>query len=130
MISMDKKYRYRHGGEARILAVDAPANQPVISMSMSGPDKGSIYRHRADGRFSSSGVESPRDLIEVKPDVVKYANVYSGSLAAPHGIGPSYDSLQTANLMQQPGRCGVVKITFSDGKAPQFDRFVGQQFST
>lgn len=66
MISMDKKYRYRNGEEARILCVDRPEgglnNTPVASMDVKS---GYIYCHYSDG--TSEDKKPERDLIEISP---------------------------------------------------------------
>jgi hypothetical protein len=61
-IDINKKYRYRNGESARILCVDAPGDQPVISLDGSGD----TFAHNAAGQFFLYNEESSLDLIEVR----------------------------------------------------------------
>ena len=60
-IDISKKYRYRNGVEARVLCVDAPTEDPVISMTPSGE----IVTHRIDGKFYEIN-DDECDLVEVR----------------------------------------------------------------
>ena len=61
-IDINKKYRYRNGGSARILCIDGPGDQPVISLD----ETGDALNHSADGRFFRDKKEASLDLIEVR----------------------------------------------------------------
>ena len=63
MIAMDKEYRYRDGGKAKILSVTAFAPYSVVSQNESG----NILRHTASGNFYHDRSESDKDMIEVVP---------------------------------------------------------------
>ena len=72
MIDINKKYRYRNKGMARILCVDAPHEElPVICLD----EDGIINRHTSMG-VSSWGIDY--DLIEVKEKKVLWLNVFEG----------------------------------------------------
>ena len=61
-IDINKKYRYRNGGIARILCIDGPGDQPVISLD----ETGDALAHSDDGRFFRDEEEASFDLIEVR----------------------------------------------------------------
>jgi hypothetical protein len=63
MITMDKQYRYRGGGAAKILSVTASAPYSVVSQDESGD----VIRHAATGGYYAESKESGDDLIEVVP---------------------------------------------------------------
>jgi hypothetical protein len=81
-IDINKKYYYRNGEPARIICVDAPGDQPVISLDGSGD----TLKHKATGQFFLSNDESSLDLIEVreprewvlsvKPGTLKVSEIY------------------------------------------------------
>ena len=87
-IDISKKYRYRNGVEARVLCVDAPTEDPVISMTPSGE----IVTHRIDGKFYEIN-DDECDLVEVREprewEITCYDDgsmrVNIGGLAAPRG---------------------------------------------
>jgi len=63
-IRLNKKYRYRNGELARILCIDAPGSQPVVSIGLT---TGEALNHNVNGQFFESSSEySSFDLIEDK----------------------------------------------------------------
>jgi hypothetical protein len=66
-ISMDKKYKTRHGMTARVVCVDAKGNQPVIALVFdSHSSKEFVIRTSIKGEFFDGDVHE-LDLIEVSP---------------------------------------------------------------
>jgi len=104
MITMDKKYKYRNGEEARILCVDAPAGDaPIISM---GPD-GYIYRHSTDGIFNKKGGFDDYNLIEVKPTKTMWLNIYRDT---------GYDTKEEAERLRYADCDACIMITYTEGE--------------
>lgn len=78
-ISMEKKYRYRNGTDARILCVDCPhLTYPVISLNQHG----CVVRHLDNGESSVDG--GGLDLIEIKPKIEGWLNIYGPGDSAMH----------------------------------------------
>ncbi|OOY15095.1 hypothetical protein [Thioclava sp. DLFJ4-1] len=102
MISMDKEYRYRNGGPARVLCVDASGTQPVITLTKDGI----VRRHYPDGKWTDSD-EMPYDLIEVKPRIKReyWCNLY------PNGNAAMYMVRENADHVYTPERLACVKVT-------------------
>ena len=88
MISMDKKYRYRNGQDARILCTDRPLGLPVVSMT----DRGALIEHTIEGLYTTH--EAEWDLVEIRPKihVQCWVNVYH------NGRTEAYNTKQEANL--------------------------------
>ena len=64
MITMDKKYQYRCGGDARILCNDGPdPKYPVVSMDHAGD----LRTHTPEGCINEQTRPRHYDLIEVVP---------------------------------------------------------------
>lgn len=72
-ITLDKKYKYRNGEPARILAIDTPGNMPVVSVTVSGL----LIQHNPEGGFFRSSPESIYDLIEVREPRECWVNYHS-----------------------------------------------------
>ena len=103
-IDMAKKYTYRNGEPARILCVDAPSLQSVISMT----EGGNSLHHTAMGEYLPSKAEHPLDLIEVKQKKSQtfWLNVY------PAGVYEAlFDCEEDANQAADKGRIGCQMIT-------------------
>lgn len=113
MINMTKKYKYRKGGEARILCVDGAAHlYPVVSMA----ENGAVYKHRGDGTYCAVGEEHAFDLIEVKEERVMWLNIfpsYDGTLVA-----DIFPTKERANTSECNSRVARVKVVYTEG---QFD---------
>lgn len=86
-IDINKKYRYRNGKPARILCVDAPGDQPVISIN----NEGSVHGHEANGNFYPYGGSSRSDLIEVREPREWKAVVVTNDARLPDGTLANYD---------------------------------------
>lgn len=72
MIDMTKKYRTRDGRDVRILCVDRDhARYPVVAMIGDW-----VSALTFDGKANHERDESPNDLIEVVPDMVKWYGVF------------------------------------------------------
>lgn len=105
MISMDKEYRYRNGGPARVLCIDASGTQPVITLTKDGI----VRRHHPDGKWTDSD-EMPYDMIEVKPRIKReyWVNLY------PEGsnmLASVFDDRSLANHCANAQRIACVKVT-------------------
>lgn len=107
MISMNKKYRTRDGQDVRVLCVDREDTQyPVVVM----------LGNRSVNFFDKNGhylIDQPsfRDLIEVKPEVIKWANMYVS------GPGLLCDSKEGCDRQMGPasaGRTGYLKFIYID----------------
>lgn len=82
-IDINKKYRYRNGESARILCVDAPGDQPVISLDGSGD----TLAHNAAGQFFLYNEESSLDLIEVREPLECWVCVHVDERGITYGCG-------------------------------------------
>ena len=104
MISMDKTYRTRDGREVRLLCVDREGFFPVVGLV--GND---LVSWTGVG-IHVSHTQTVYDLIEVVPDVVRWANVY------PDGNVPNiHPSRDIANHFAKPNRIALLKITTKNG---------------
>lgn len=61
-IDINKKYRYRNGDLARVLCVDAPGSQMVVTVDQNG----TLHKHWADGAYCIDSSSTDLDLIEVR----------------------------------------------------------------
>lgn len=107
-IKMDGRYRYRNGEPARILCIDAPCDECVVSLT----SKGWTLFHDEYGR-RYVGENNEWDLIEVKEEktVEFWVNIYSDR-------GPSFHAFRTyadefAGLSRIACKKGV--ITYREG---------------
>lgn len=111
MISMDKQYRTRKGENVRLLCVDGPGVWPVIGLVGQN-----LFKWSGAGRYLDEKVVGTYDLVEVKPPVVKWVNVYKDFL------GGTYDNKDCAGpAAAGRGRTGVLKITYIEGQDPTFE---------
>lgn len=79
MIDMSKQYRTRKGRPVRVLCVDkASMNWPVVVLIMVEDGIEDVHQYNEDGHKNCglSGHISDWDLIEIKPSVVFWVNVY------------------------------------------------------
>jgi hypothetical protein len=104
-IEMGKQYRTRDGREVRIYAVDGGSNYPVHAATKGG-DGWYVNKWASDGRYNTGVVESPSDLIEVKPRIKRecWVNVYRDGKPGLH------DSKQSATVYASCDRIACVKI--------------------
>ena len=66
-VSMDKKYKTRHGMSARVVCVDAKGHEPVIALVVDPAlSKEVVIRTSLKGEYYG-GYEHDLDLIEVSP---------------------------------------------------------------
>ena len=107
MIDKSKQYRTRDGREVRIYATDGGGDHSVHA-AIKNPDGWKGVQFQADGTWCE--VETPLDLIEVKPRIKRevWVNVYpeeSGMNTHAH------DCKKAANDCAGPDRIACVKLT-------------------
>lgn len=106
MIEMGKQYRTGHGDDVRILCTDGPEPCPVIGYRL--PD-GEPLRWTANGAFRIDGIDSEYDLIEVKPKIVRWLNLYSHT-------GCVHQSREQADDGADDNRIACIRIEFEEGE--------------
>lgn len=117
-IEMGKTYRYRNGVMARILAIDAPGGQPVISMAVSGDGPGDISRHQEHGAYYNDGSEFDLDLFEVISKPPRFHGVYAdGSVGYPF---KTVEEVASDKLWGTAEFIGTLRVQIVDGE-PQFE---------
>ena len=85
MIDKSKTYRTRDGRPVRIYATDGGGDQPVHA-AIKNPDGWKGVQFQADGTWCE--VETPADLIEVKPRIKRefWVNVYRAKNGLEHWL--------------------------------------------
>lgn len=105
-ISMDKKYRYRRGGPARILCIDRPKEQcPVLSMD----EFGTLHCHYYNGKIYNDQL-CEFDLIAEKD--VLWVNVYGNG-----STWTNRSKIEDGDPSSK-GRIARIKVEYVEG---QFD---------
>lgn len=120
MISMDKKYRTRDGRAARILCVDRKdVTYQVVALIQKG-DQEIIYNFNSDGTWCGAGhgQTGPNDLIEIKPEVVTYTNLYSNGS---WGVARNNPVDCCVAKAVETSHIGHVKTTIVEGEQPKFE---------
>lgn len=108
MIEKNKQYETRDGREVRIYATDGEGDQPIHgAIKLPGGWRSDTWRK--DGRFRfDSDVDSPFDLIEVKPRIKRtvWVNVY------PDDFNTFWETKERAYRHQKPdgSRLACVKV--------------------
>jgi hypothetical protein len=106
-IDINKKYRYRSGEPARILCVDAPGDQPVISLNGSGD----TLKHKATGQFFHSNHESSLDLIEVREPREGFVSVVTkAALERAYGLGDPVGTFVTHRFGDEEDGLEVIRV--------------------
>ena len=118
MISMDKTYRQRNGRKFIIGAIRTDGVDPdnaVIGWAEEETGALVAATRRIDGSYPHSAASryfdpSQYDLIEVVPEVVRWANVYSDC-----GGGSVYKLRGLADNVARPNCIAILKITTKNG---------------
>lgn len=73
-ITMDGKYAYRAWPrkQVRVLCVDAPGTEPVVSLGL----EGTVRTHHASGRYLNDVNESVRDLVPLDESLTVTPGIY------------------------------------------------------
>jgi hypothetical protein len=126
-ISLDRQYRTHDGREVRLLMVNGGGDEPIIG-AIKNDDEWEAVSWCANGRYLGDE-EYCYDLIEVKPEITGWVNVYqepdpripgkSDTVAYPGGgCHRTRESADIgARLAQQLGqtRIACLQITFREG---------------
>lgn len=119
LIEMGKEYRTRDGRAARVLCVDGPDKRyPVVAVIQ---DAGCADWTPED--FTTTGLivtadKNPEDLIEVKPEVKGWVNIYPKnrfSEADREKVSNTHTTKEIANKSAVSGRIACIPITFREG---------------
>jgi hypothetical protein len=114
VIEMGKQYKTRDGRDVRIYATDGGGDEPIHGAYRDSED-GDVWilaAWCADGAFYES-VESPRDLIEVKPEREGWINVYA-KLDYP-SASVIHATKESADRSAATGRTACLHVKFREG---------------
>lgn len=112
-IEMGKQYKTRDGRDVRVLCIDGPdKNYPVVAAvnNGDGDDYWTPEDFTEDGTYVVDDPGSVNDLIEVKPEITEYVNIYSD------GTHYGYPTKQRADSSADSDRIACIKITYCEGE--------------
>ena len=113
---MDKEYQTKDGRKVRIICVDGPRWQsPVIGVK---EGYGDIDMWTEDGKFNSSGNESPWDLVEVPKTVTRWVNIYEdgGIMWMGYTSNTTRQMADSEACRNHSCRIGCKKIKIAEGE--------------
>lgn len=108
IVDKEKTYKTGEGRETRIYATDGAGDYPVHGATLY--DDGWVVSYwTSEGRYSiQSHLVGPRDLVEVKPRIVRehgWCNIYRSSTVGGH------ETKEIADMHACPGRIACVLLT-------------------
>ena len=108
MISMDKEYRTRDGREVRLMCLDKKdeAGYSVVALITEPCGREMLGAFTSDGLYLE-GQKSSKDLIEVKPRIIRYGwlNIYPGYMGRVYGRRKNADDIAGSD------RIACVRVT-------------------
>jgi hypothetical protein len=108
MISKDKTYKTRAGLDVRIYAVDGMSGEPVHG-AIYHPGAGwSLQSWDERGSFWEGAEKSEYDLIEVKPRIKGWVNVYFSSV--------NKTKQEADNWLSSSPRIACIPVEFEEGE--------------
>jgi hypothetical protein len=91
MIDVKKKYRTRNGRDVTIVSTRGNGRYPIIAI-IHYDDRDECESLTDEGKASTSGMGHDHDLIEVKPKLKGFANIYRGVCYPSKGAADTYAS--------------------------------------
>lgn len=117
MIDINKKYRTRDGRKVRIYAVDGGWLNYAIHGAVSSSQGWEPEWWLDDGRKSKLGGTDPLDLIEVKPEVKGWINIYRAGKFLPENVSNVHPTKEIADQSAaSEGRIACIPVTFTEGE--------------
>lgn len=115
MISMDKKYKTRDGRDVRLLCVDGPNERyPVIGIVQG---LGFPYNWMSSGNADTADLETSSDLIEVKPRIEGWVNIYTKEAFNPDELVTRlYKTRNEADRWAHKKRIACLHVSFEEGE--------------
>ena len=111
MIDFNKPVQTRDGRKVRILCTDANSAFPVVGLIIDGGEFDTLETWDSTGCCYEKRTADEDDLINVPERVERWVNVYGHDLGAVRSSRAEADKQSSS-----PGRSGVIRITYEDGK--------------
>lgn len=116
-IEMGKTYKTRGGKPVRIYAVDAGSNYPVHGACEIRAGVWIPEMWNENGRYSGNHTKDSRDLIEVKPEITGWLNIYDKTTLVNTELSSIvHMTKEEANRRAIGRRIACIPITFTEGE--------------
>lgn len=114
MIDKEKKYTTRDGLEVRIYCTDGGGDYPVHGAMKLKNGTWYACQWRPHGRYHPD-TESPLDLVEAKPRITGWVNIYDDGCGLILSSRLIHSSREDADKVGRPGRIACIEIDVPHG---------------